>query len=46
MARRLGEADQKIAEYRQRAAAPMREASLMDRLLLTPKLIRAKAKGQ
>lgn len=45
IARRLEQADSKIADYRQRAHAAMREASLMDRVLLTPGEIRAKAKA-
>ncbi|KAL4422994.1 hypothetical protein ABPG77_005474 [Micractinium sp. CCAP 211/92] len=43
--KKLAEADKRIAEYRAAQHAPMREASLVDRILLTPKQIREKAKG-
>ncbi|PSC70680.1 hypothetical protein C2E20_5883 [Micractinium conductrix] len=42
---KLAEADKRIADYRVAYHATMREASLMDRILLTPKQIRLKAKG-
>ncbi|KAI7842612.1 hypothetical protein COHA_003716 [Chlorella ohadii] len=45
IARKLEQADQRIADYRAAQHAPMREASLMDRLLLTPKQIRQKVKN-
>ena len=45
IAKKLEAADQRIAEYRARQHAPMREASLVDRLLLTPSQVRAKAKA-
>ena len=45
VAKKLAEADKRIAAYRAAQHAPMREASLMDRLLLSPKQIRQKAKG-
>ena len=43
--KKLELADKRIAEYRAAQHAPMREASLMDRILLTPSQIRQKAKG-
>ena len=43
--KKLELADKRIAEYRAAQHAPMREASLMDRILLTPSQIRLKAKG-
>ncbi|KAL4451957.1 hypothetical protein ABPG75_007619 [Micractinium tetrahymenae] len=43
--KKLAEADKRIADYRAAQHAPMREASLMDRILLTPKQIRQKVKS-
>ncbi|KAI3437914.1 hypothetical protein D9Q98_000359 [Chlorella vulgaris] len=43
--KKLEVVDERIAEYRKSQHEAMREASLMDRVLLTPKQIRLKAKG-
>lgn len=43
--KKLLEADKRIADYRIAYHAPMRDASLMDRILLTPKHLRLKAKA-